>query len=74
MKMYESGETPEFVGRAVVALASDTSIQKKSGKVLLTGDLCKEYGFTDIDGMIHQKISFLDFSSLFCFLYLTCIF
>uniref|UniRef100_A0A0N4UV35 Dehydrogenase/reductase SDR family member 1 n=1 Tax=Enterobius vermicularis TaxID=51028 RepID=A0A0N4UV35_ENTVE len=52
MKMYESGETPEFVGRAVVALASDTSIQKKSGKVLLTGDLCKEYGFTDIDGKV----------------------
>ncbi|VDM42478.1 unnamed protein product [Toxocara canis] len=49
-KSLENGETPEFVGRAVVALASDRNVMKKSGRIVLTGDLCREYGFVDIDG------------------------
>ncbi|KAK0393397.1 hypothetical protein QR680_000189 [Steinernema hermaphroditum] len=44
------GETPEFVGRAVVALANDRNAVKKSGRILITADLASEYGFTDIDG------------------------
>jgi NAD(P)-dependent dehydrogenase (short-subunit alcohol dehydrogenase family) len=43
-------ESPEYVGRAVVALASDDNILDKSGSVLAVGDLADEYGFTDIDG------------------------
>jgi NAD(P)-dependent dehydrogenase (short-subunit alcohol dehydrogenase family) len=43
-------ESPEYVGRAVVALASDQNILEKSGKVLAVGDVAAEYGFTDIDG------------------------
>jgi NAD(P)-dependent dehydrogenase (short-subunit alcohol dehydrogenase family) len=43
-------ESPEYVGRAVAALASDTKILEKSGRVLAVGDLAEEYGFTDIDG------------------------
>ena len=43
-------ETPLFVGRAVVALASDTQISAKTGKVYHTRALAQEYGFTDIDG------------------------
>lgn len=43
-------ESTEYVGRAVVALASDQSILEKSGKVLAVGDIAAEYGFTDIDG------------------------
>lgn len=45
-------ETPLFVGRAVVALATDPAIMQKSGNVLITRALAAEYGFTDIDG--HQ--------------------
>lgn len=45
-----NGETPEFVGRAVVALASDRHVINKTGRILLTGDLSQEYGFTDVDG------------------------
>uniref|UniRef100_A0A1I8A0G7 Dehydrogenase/reductase SDR family member 1 n=1 Tax=Steinernema glaseri TaxID=37863 RepID=A0A1I8A0G7_9BILA len=44
------GETPEFVGRAVVALANDRNAIKKTGRILITSDLASEYGFTDIDG------------------------
>jgi len=43
-------ESPEYIGRAVVALASDPNVIAKSGKVLPVGDLAEEYGFTDIDG------------------------
>ena len=45
-------ETPLFVGRAVVALASDPEISAKTGKVYHTRALAREYGFTDVDG--HQ--------------------
>jgi NAD(P)-dependent dehydrogenase (short-subunit alcohol dehydrogenase family) len=43
-------ESPEYIGRAVVALAGDENVMAKSGRVLTVGHLAKEYGFTDIDG------------------------
>lgn len=43
-------ETPEYVGRAVAALAADRDMLRHSGKVLCTGNLAIEYGFTDVDG------------------------
>jgi NAD(P)-dependent dehydrogenase (short-subunit alcohol dehydrogenase family) len=43
-------ESPEYVGRAVAAIASDPKVLEKSGKVLAVGDLAEEYGFTDVDG------------------------
>jgi NAD(P)-dependent dehydrogenase (short-subunit alcohol dehydrogenase family) len=43
-------ESVEYVGRAIVALASDPDVIKKSGQTLRVRDLAHEYGFTDIDG------------------------
>jgi NAD(P)-dependent dehydrogenase (short-subunit alcohol dehydrogenase family) len=43
-------ESPRYVGRAVVALASDPRVMEKSGRVHRVGDLAAEYGFTDVDG------------------------
>jgi NAD(P)-dependent dehydrogenase (short-subunit alcohol dehydrogenase family) len=43
-------ESPEYVGRAVVALAADANVMAKSGRVLTAGQLAAEYGFTDVDG------------------------
>jgi NAD(P)-dependent dehydrogenase (short-subunit alcohol dehydrogenase family) len=43
-------ESVEYIGRAVVALAADSSVMEKSGRVLTVGDLAREYGFTDVDG------------------------
>lgn len=43
-------ETPAYIGRAVVALATDPQIEKKAGKTLSTWGLSDEYGFTDRDG------------------------
>jgi NAD(P)-dependent dehydrogenase (short-subunit alcohol dehydrogenase family) len=43
-------ETPVYVGRAIVALASDAQVIEKSGQLVDVGTLAREYGFTDIDG------------------------
>ena len=43
-------ESPRYLGRAVVALASDPQVLERSGQVLRVGDLARSYGFTDIDG------------------------
>jgi NAD(P)-dependent dehydrogenase (short-subunit alcohol dehydrogenase family) len=47
---FEESETPCFVGRAIVALASDPRLRAKAGKTYFAADLAAEYGFTDIDG------------------------
>jgi len=43
-------ESPMFIGRAVVALAADPNVRKKSGRVFSSWALAREYGFTDLDG------------------------
>lgn len=43
-------ESPQYIGRAVAALAKDPNVMDKSGQVLTVGDLAREYNFTDIDG------------------------
>jgi NAD(P)-dependent dehydrogenase (short-subunit alcohol dehydrogenase family) len=47
---FIESETPLFVGRAVAALAADPRVLKKSGRVLASWNLAREYGFTDADG------------------------
>lgn len=44
--------TPQFVGRAVAALARDPDVLEKSGRALPVLDLAHEYGFTDVDGTL----------------------
>lgn len=48
-------ETPHFVGRAVVALATDANALRQSGMVLGTRTLALEYGFTDLKGRLPKK-------------------
>jgi NAD(P)-dependent dehydrogenase (short-subunit alcohol dehydrogenase family) len=43
-------ESPRFIGRAVVALATDPQARKKTGRVFSSWALAREYGFTDLDG------------------------
>ena len=43
-------ETTAYLGRAVVALASDPQVIEKSGQLLEVGTLARAYGFTDVDG------------------------
>jgi NAD(P)-dependent dehydrogenase (short-subunit alcohol dehydrogenase family) len=43
-------ETPRFVGRAVAALASAPDVARWNQASLSSGQLAREYGFTDLDG------------------------
>ncbi|MTI71717.1 MAG: SDR family NAD(P)-dependent oxidoreductase [Firmicutes bacterium] len=43
-------ESPQFVGRCIQALATDNNAIKDTGKILITAEIAKHYGFTDIDG------------------------
>jgi NAD(P)-dependent dehydrogenase (short-subunit alcohol dehydrogenase family) len=43
-------ESPRYIGRAVVALAADPKVKKKTGRVFSSWALAREYGFTDLDG------------------------
>jgi NAD(P)-dependent dehydrogenase (short-subunit alcohol dehydrogenase family) len=43
-------ESVEYIGRAVVALAGDPGVGRRSGKTWAVGTLAREYGFTDVDG------------------------
>lgn len=45
-----NSESPQFVGLAISALWADPNRLEKSGKVHVTADLAREYGFVDIDG------------------------
>jgi len=45
-----NSEAPQFIGRAVAALAADAEVMRKSGQVLVAAELAEEYGFTDVDG------------------------
>jgi NAD(P)-dependent dehydrogenase (short-subunit alcohol dehydrogenase family) len=49
-RLPDNLESPEYTGRAVVALAQDANVMARSGQVLTVGQLAREYGFTDIDG------------------------
>jgi NAD(P)-dependent dehydrogenase (short-subunit alcohol dehydrogenase family) len=47
---FAESETPAYVGRAVVALATDPIVAAKAGKVCSSWTLAREYGFRDADG------------------------
>jgi len=47
---FSESETPFYIGRAVVALASDPDISAKAGRSLATWSLAREYDFKDVDG------------------------
>jgi NAD(P)-dependent dehydrogenase (short-subunit alcohol dehydrogenase family) len=55
-----NSESPQFIGRAVAALACDPGIMQKSGKILVAAALAQEYGFTDIDGQQPRPLSLRD--------------
>jgi dehydrogenase/reductase SDR family protein 1 len=52
-----NSESPEFVGRAVGALAADPEVMRWSGQVLVAAALAQEYGFADVDGRQPRPLS-----------------
>ena len=50
LKILANGESPEFPGKAIVALATDARVHRFNGRCVLTSDLGQAYGFKDVDG------------------------
>ncbi len=55
-----NSESPEFIGRAVAALATDPDVIRHTGRVLVAAALAKDYGFTDIDGKTPRPLTLAD--------------
>ena len=55
-----NSESPEFIGRAVCALARDPQKMSRSGCVLVAAQLALDYGFTDIDGRQPRPLALAD--------------
>src|SRR5580704_4031858 len=47
---FLASESPLFVGRAIAALAADPNVRDRTGLLLSSWELAREYGFTDYDG------------------------
>jgi NAD(P)-dependent dehydrogenase (short-subunit alcohol dehydrogenase family) len=47
---FLESESPLYVGRAVASLAADPNVLAKTGQLLSSWELSREYGFTDYDG------------------------
>jgi dehydrogenase/reductase SDR family protein 1 len=55
-----NSESPEFIGRAVTALTSDSESLRWTGQVVVAATLAREYGFTDIDGLQPRPLTLAD--------------
>jgi NAD(P)-dependent dehydrogenase (short-subunit alcohol dehydrogenase family) len=49
-KHFLESETPLFLGRAVAALAADPSVFARSGDILSSWEVARDYGLVDADG------------------------
>ena len=55
-----NSESPDFIGRAVAALAADPDVLRHTGKALVAARLASEYGFTDVDGKSPRPLTLAD--------------
>jgi len=55
-----NSESPEFIGRAVAALAADPDVVRHTGQVLIAAAVARDYGFTDIDGKTPRPLTLAD--------------
>jgi NAD(P)-dependent dehydrogenase (short-subunit alcohol dehydrogenase family) len=47
---FLQSESPLFVGRAIAALAGDSKVMDRTGMLVSSWELARDYGFTDYDG------------------------
>ena len=55
-----NSESPEFIGRAVSALAADPDVMRHTGAVRVAASLAIEYGFNDIGGNAPRPLTLAD--------------
>jgi hypothetical protein len=47
---FLESESPQFVGRAIVALATDPALRERTGQVFSSWEVGREHALTDLDG------------------------
>jgi NAD(P)-dependent dehydrogenase (short-subunit alcohol dehydrogenase family) len=55
-----NSESPEFIGRAIAALAADPDVMRHTGKVLVAAAVALDYGFSDSDGKRPRPLTLAD--------------
>jgi NAD(P)-dependent dehydrogenase (short-subunit alcohol dehydrogenase family) len=55
-----NSESPEFIGRAIAALAADPNVIRHSGTVRVAASLALEYSFNDVDGKTPRPLTLSD--------------
>lgn len=50
LEVFEKGETTEFAGQCIAAMATDPDLMQMSGKIVMTCELGRRYGLKDADG------------------------
>ena len=55
-----NSESPQFIGKAVVALAADVRIMERTGTVAVAAQLANDYSFDDIDGKRPKSLTLED--------------
>jgi len=61
-QIFEDGESTEFSGKIVVALAQDPNIMKYTGKVVISADYAQSHGLRDIDNRViysYRQVKFM---------------
>ncbi|WP_243745283.1 SDR family oxidoreductase [Streptomyces hainanensis] len=56
---FAISESPTLIGRAAAALASDPDVARWNGQSVSSGQLAREYGFTDTDGSQPDAIAYI---------------
>ena len=49
-ELVEKTASPHYAGRAAVMLAVDRNLLDRTGQLVTSADLAREFGFTDVDG------------------------
>ena len=55
-----NSESPEFIGRAIAALAADPEAMRHSGRIVVAAALAIDYGFADVDGRSPRPLTIAD--------------
>jgi hypothetical protein len=55
-----NSDSPEFIGRAIAALAADPDVIRHTGNVLVAAAVALDYGFTDVDGKSPRPLTLAD--------------
>jgi len=57
---FALSESPRYVGRAIAAIAADPDRARWNQRSVISGQLAKEYGFTDVDGSRPDSWRFIE--------------